>query len=209
MDILEILALIKAGHGEGGGLPASTKYGKSLAMVIDPATFVVTAQLIDQNGNNLGTAQTIDLPLESVVVGGSYNDNTKKVVLTLQSGNTVEFSVADLVSGLQSELSASNKLDPSYINYDSTHRAVTDTEKTTWNSKQDALTTAQLNAVNSGINSTKVGQIATNASNISSLTTAVSAKIGAADYATQTTGGTVKVWTTAESGETTLHISTQ
>lgn len=37
------------------------------------------------------------------------------------------------------------------------------------NTKQDNLTTAQLAAVNSGIDSTKVGQIATNATNITSL----------------------------------------
>lgn len=70
-------------------------------------------------------------------------------------------------------------------------------------------TQPQLDAMNSGIDSTKVSQIATNTSDISSLTTAVSAKIGVTDYATQTTGGTVKVWTTTESGETTLHIATQ
>lgn len=156
---------------EAGGSGFSDDYAKDLSMSINDQTFVVTAQLIDQNGNNLGNAQTIDLPLESVVVGGSYNDNTKKVVLTLQNGNTVEFSVADLVSGLQSELSASNKLDPSYINYDSTHRAVSDTEKSAWNGKQDALTTAQSNAVNSGITSTDVLQISTNTSDISTLQT--------------------------------------
>ena len=44
---------------------------------------------------------------------------------------------------------------------------VTTGEKYTWNSKQDALTQTQLDAVNSGIDSTKVGQIATNTSNIS------------------------------------------
>lgn len=169
MDALEILALIKAIQGGGGGLPASTKYGKSLAMVIDPATFVVTAQLKDQDGNNLGTAQTIDLPLESVVVGGSYNDSTKKVVLTLQNGNTVEFSVADLVAGLQSQLSATNKLDPAFIDYNSTHREVSDTEKTTWNGKQSALSSTQLSAVNSGIDSTKVGQISANQTEIARL----------------------------------------
>ena len=169
MDILETLALIKAVQGGGGGLPASTKYGKSLAMEIDSATFVVTAQLKDQDGNNLGTAQTIDLPLESVVVGGSYNDNTKKVVLTLQNGNTVEFSVADLVAGLQSQLSATNKLDPAFIDYNSTHRAVSDTEKTAWNGKQSALSSAQLSAVNSGIDSAKVGQISANQTEIARL----------------------------------------
>jgi len=146
-------------------LPSSTKYAAALSLTINSSTFVMTGQLKDQDGNNLGIAQTIDLPLESVVVGGSYDDTTKKVVLTLQNGNTVEFSVADLVAGLQTELSATNKLNPAYIDYDSTHRAVSDTEKSTWNDKQNALTTEQLAAVNSGIDSTKVGQIDTNADN--------------------------------------------
>lgn len=348
-------------------LSDSTLYGASLSLEINSTTYVVTATLKDQNGDTLGTAQTIDLPLESVVVSGSYDSTTKKVILTLQSGSTVEFSVADLVSGLQSEITSANKLDADLIddstsinkfvtsaektawnnksdfsgNYndlsnkptipsaltdltdDSTHRLVTDTEKTAWNAKSDfsgsykdltdkptipssaadinalpastlyagastaggaatsankintdagsatqpvyfdngvpvattyslaksvpadaiftdttyeskvaaiggtdvslcttgekyiwnnkqsALDSTQLSAVNSGIDSTKVAQIATNASDISSLTTAVSAKIGATDYATQTTGGTVKVWTTTESGETTLHIATE
>ena len=150
-------------------LPDTTKYAAALSLTINSSTYVMTGQLKDQNGDNLGTAQTIDLPLESVVVGGSYDSQTKKVVLTLQNGNTIEFSVADLVSGLQTELSASNKLNPAYINYDSTHRAVSDTEKSTWNSKQNALTTAQLAAVNSGINSEKVEQIETNKNNILSI----------------------------------------
>lgn len=149
-------------------LPDTTKYAEALSLTINSSTFVMTGQLKDQNGDNLGTAQTIDLPLESVVVGGSYNSQTKKVVLTLQNGNTIEFSVADLVSGLQTELSASNKLNPAYINYDSTHRAVSDTEKSTWNSKQNALSTAQLAAANSGITSADVEQITTNKNNISS-----------------------------------------
>jgi len=143
-------------------LPNTTKYAAALSLTINSSTFVMTGQLKDQNGDNLGTAQTIDLPLESVVVGGSYNSQTKKVVLALQNGNTIEFSVADLVSGLQTELSASNKLNPTYISYDSTHRAVSDAEKATWNGKQSALTTEQLDAVNSGITSVDVAQIETN-----------------------------------------------
>ena len=110
-------------------LPDTTKYAAALSLTINSSTYVMTGQLKDQNGDNLGTAQTIDLPLESVVVGGSYNSQTKKVVLTLQNGNTDEFSVADLVSGLQTELSASNKLNPAYINYDSTHAAVTEAQR--------------------------------------------------------------------------------
>ena len=87
-------------------LPDTTKYGASLTLTIDSSTYVVTATLKDQDGNNLGTAQTIDLPLESVVVSGSYDSQTKEVVLTLQGGSTIRFSVADLVSGLQETLVA-------------------------------------------------------------------------------------------------------
>ena len=150
-------------------LPDTTKYATTLSLTINSQTFVMTGQLKDQNGNNLGAAQTIDLPLESVVVDGSYDSQTKEVVLTLQSGNTVEFSVADLVSGLQTELSENNKLNPVYINYDSTHRAVSDTEKSAWNGKQSALTTEQLAAVNSGIDSIKVAQIEINKNNIAGI----------------------------------------
>lgn len=91
--LLELKAVI-----EGGG--SSTDYAASLRMTIDSSTYVVTAQLYNIDGDALGNPQTIDLPLESVVVGGSYNAQTKQVVLTLQSGDTVAFSVADLVDGL-------------------------------------------------------------------------------------------------------------
>jgi len=91
-------------------LPASTKYGASLSLSINSSTYVVTGQLKDQDGNDLGTAQTIDLPLESVVVSGSYDSQTKEVVLTLQNGSTIRFSVADLVSGLQPTLTAGSNI---------------------------------------------------------------------------------------------------
>lgn len=121
-------------------LPASTKYGASLTLSINSSTYVVTAQLKDQDGNNIGTAQTIDLPLESVVVSGSYDDATKKIILTLQGGSTVEFSVADLVAGLQTEITSSNKLSADLVD-DSTsaNKFVTASDKTTWNGKQDAI----------------------------------------------------------------------
>ena len=85
-------------------LPASTKYGASLSLSIDSSNYVVTAQLKDQDGNNLGNPQTIDLPLESVVVSGRYDESTKKVILTLQNGSTVEFIISDFIDGLQNQI---------------------------------------------------------------------------------------------------------
>ena len=87
-----------------GALPDSTKYGASFVLSMNSSTFVITAQLKDQDGNNLGSAQTIDLPLESVVVNGSYDNATKSLILTLENGNTITIPVADLISGLQEEL---------------------------------------------------------------------------------------------------------
>lgn len=91
-----------------GVISLDVQYGASLEMTINPNTYVLTATLKDQDGSTLGTAQTIDLPLETMVVGGSYDDTTKKVVLTLQNGTTIEFSVADLVSGLESSAHAAS-----------------------------------------------------------------------------------------------------
>ena len=121
-------------------LPSSTKYAASVSLTIDNSTYVVTLQLKDQDNNNIGSAQTIDLPLETMVVSGTYDDATKKIILTLQNGQTIEFSVADLVSGLQTEITPSNKLDADLVDdTTSTNKFVTASDKTTWNGKQDAL----------------------------------------------------------------------
>lgn len=96
-------------------LPDTTKYGASVSVVLDPNTYKITTTLRDQDGNNLGAPQEVDLPLESVVVSGAYDNAAKKIVLTLQNGSTVDVPVADLVAGLQSEITASNKLDADLV----------------------------------------------------------------------------------------------
>lgn len=122
-------------------LPSSTKYGASITVSVDTTDYKVTTTLKDQDGNTLGSAQVIDLPLESVVVNGSYDSTNKKVVLTLQNGSTIEFSVADLVSGLQSEITSTNKLDADLVDDSTaTNKFVTASDKSTWNAKQNALT---------------------------------------------------------------------
>lgn len=124
-------------------LPNTTKYAASLSLSINQTTYVVTAQLKDQDGNNLGTAGTIDLPLESVVVSGTYDSVNKKIVLTLQDGSTIDIPVADLVAGLQSEITSTNKLDADLVD-DSTsaNKFVTSAEKT---KISNAATTSDLN----------------------------------------------------------------
>lgn len=120
----------------------------SFDLSIDNTTYVVTLQAKDVNGNNLGTAQTIDLPLESVVVSGSYDSATQKVILTLKDGSTIDFSVADLISGLQTEITSTNKLSADLVDdTNTTHKFVSATDIANWNSKQNAITSnSKLNA---------------------------------------------------------------
>lgn len=68
---------------------------------VDPNTYVVTIKLKNSAGQQLDQTQ-FDLPLETVVVSGSYDEENKKVVLTLKNGEDVSFSIADLIDGLVS-----------------------------------------------------------------------------------------------------------
>ena len=138
-----------ATSGKYGDLTQKPNYGASLSFTINQTTFVITAQLKDQNGNNLGPAQTVDLPLESVVVNGSYDSENKKIILTLENGSTIEVPVGDLVAGLQTEITVDNKLSADLVDDTSTtNKFVTTQEKTTWSGKQDAI--SDLDAIRSG-----------------------------------------------------------
>lgn len=117
-----------------GALPDTTKYGHSIVLNLDSANYQITATLKDQDGNVLNTSAAIDLPLESVVVSGRYDSSTQKLIFTLQNGNTFDVPVGDLVAGLQTEITSSNKLSADLVDDASTtHKFVTTTEKSTWN----------------------------------------------------------------------------
>lgn len=86
-----------------------------------------------------------------------------------------------------------------------------ETNKTNISLKQDIIDSSHKlnadlvddsNSTNKFATAAQLSQIATNTSNIAR-------KIGASDYATQTTGGTVRVWTTTDGTSTTLHVSTE
>ena len=122
---------------EVGALPNSTKYGSTIDLTMNSTTYVLTLSLKDQDGTVLNT-KTVDLPIESVVVNGSYDSTNKKIILTLQSGSTIDVPVGDLIAGLQTEITSVNMLDADLVDdTNSTHKFVTAQEKTTWNNKSD------------------------------------------------------------------------
>ena len=112
-----------------GKADASAAIG-TLSLAIDNTNYQITLSGTKVDGTTFTVSNVIDLPLESVVVNGSYNDTTKRVVLTLQNGNTVDFSVADLVAGLQSEITSNNKLSADLIEDGTTNKVYTATEQT-------------------------------------------------------------------------------
>ena len=112
----------------------------SLSLSINSSNYQITLSGTKVDGTSFTVSDVIDLPLETMVVNGSYNDSTKKVELTLKNGNTVDFSVSDLVAGLQSEITSSNKLSADLISDGNTNKVVTATEKSTWNSAVRSVT---------------------------------------------------------------------
>lgn len=122
---------------EVGALPNTTKYGSTIDLSMNSTTYVLTLSLKDQDGTVLNT-KTVDLPIESVVVNGRYDAVNKKIVLTLQSGSTIDVPVGDLIAGLQTEITSVNMLDADLVDdTNSAHKFVTVQEKTTWNNKSD------------------------------------------------------------------------
>ena len=114
-----------------------TNTGSLIDLEINDTTYVVTLKLKNQDGTVIST-DAIDLPLESVVVSGRYDNTTKKVILTLENGSEVDFSVADLVAGLQTEITSQNKLASDLVDdTNSGNKFVTTSEKQTWNNKLD------------------------------------------------------------------------
>ena len=107
----------------------------TLSLSLDSTNYKLTLSGTKVDGTSFTVSDVIDLPLESVVVSGSYDSQTKKVILTLQDGSTIDFSVADLVAGLQEEITSTNKLSADLIADGTTNKTVTGTDKTNWNGK--------------------------------------------------------------------------
>lgn len=80
-----------------------TETGSQINLNVNSTNYKITAVLKDKNGNVIYTSNAIDLPIESMIVNARYDNATKEIVLTLQNGNTLRISVADLISGLVSE----------------------------------------------------------------------------------------------------------
>jgi TolA-binding protein len=68
-------------------------------MSINSQTYVITLSLKDKNDNVLST-QSVDLPLETMIVSASYSNGV--LTFTLKNGQTLQVPISDLIDGLVS-----------------------------------------------------------------------------------------------------------
>ena len=135
--LLELKSVIEAGG-------SSSDYAVDIDFSMNSQTFVVTAQLKNKDGDLIGTPKSVDIPLESTVVNGSYNNVTKTLTLTLVSGQSINIPIGDIISGLQAEITAQNPLNADLVDdTNSTHKFVTASEKTQISDNADAIASAE------------------------------------------------------------------
>ena len=77
-----------------------TDSGASIVLSLNTTTYVLTLQLKNKAGTVVST-DTVDLPIESLVVNGRYDSTNKQLILVLQNGTEISIPVSDLVSGLE------------------------------------------------------------------------------------------------------------
>ena len=91
------------------------KYASNITVEMNSENYIITLQLWDQQGNKLGRAATVDLPLESVVVSGYYDALHKQLVLILKNEQTITIPVSSLIADLQPMITVSNKLNADLV----------------------------------------------------------------------------------------------
>lgn len=103
---LEVNAPTKEDHAASKGYVdgKDALLGARVSLSLDPSTFVLTAKLKNDIGEVL-SQDSVDLPLESMLMGASFHDGILTVSIKPTEGNpptTVDVNISDLVSGLAS-----------------------------------------------------------------------------------------------------------
>lgn len=87
-------------------IPTLEQRATQVELNLDATSYTLTASLKDKNGNVISTSNAVDLPLEELIVSGSYNEASKDIVLTLKNGKTITIVLDDLTDDLVSTPSA-------------------------------------------------------------------------------------------------------
>lgn len=99
----------KANKEELESLSNIDETGNKLDISMNSTTYVITVKLLNKNNTVLST-KTVDLPLETFIIGASYNDGTKSIEFTLKNGTKLTVNVSDIVEGLVTVETFNNKV---------------------------------------------------------------------------------------------------
>lgn len=129
------------------------KVGNKVKLTIDNETYVMTMQLISADGTVLSTG-VIDLPLESMVVGGRYDNDAEKIVLTLKNGSSVDIPAADIIDGLASQTALDTEIQDrkdadTVLQSKLTKKVNLTLDKNAWGNRVQTLSVAGVTGINS------------------------------------------------------------
>ena len=102
----------------------SAAFGSDMSIEWEPMEdgrnpFKLKIALKNGNGSEL-FVKTVDFPLEQTIVSGSYEKETKSLLLYFQDGTSTKIPIGDLIDGLASRLDLDKKVDRGEINKVST-----------------------------------------------------------------------------------------
>lgn len=87
----------------------NAKHGATIVFSIDPETYIITLGLVNEKGTLLDT-KSVDLPLESMVIGATYESGN--VYLNVQGQEEpLVVDVSDLIAGLVNEQTFNEQID--------------------------------------------------------------------------------------------------
>ena len=84
-------------------------YPRSVRISMDGTTYKVKLTSKTLQGVVLEESE-IDLPMEELVVGAAFNEETRKVELQLKNGNKIAFDVNELIRGLVTEINTASRV---------------------------------------------------------------------------------------------------
>lgn len=79
-----------------------TETGNKLDLKIDSKTYIMTLKLKNKDDNVLSTG-SVDLPIESMIINVTYDNDNEKLTFTLQNGSVIDVPLDSLISGLVNE----------------------------------------------------------------------------------------------------------
>lgn len=143
------------------------------------------ASFVQQTTTINGKALSSNISLDASDVGAeqtfakntAFNKNFETSTSNIKQNGTASVGILDSVaradhvhpsdSSKQDKITSSNKISADYVDDSTSSKTfVSSSDRATWNAKQNALSSSQLAAVNSGINQTSFLQIGTNTTNI-------------------------------------------